>query len=138
MNKIYIVDTNIIIAYLKKNSSVKIIFDLLLQRKIQIKISVITEIELLSYPQLNKLEEKAINKIIELLIIICVDSKIGRKAAQLRKDYNLKLGDSIIAATAITEGCCLISFDKIFARCQEIKIKTLKNLEKSYHKNIKS
>ncbi|MFH1583282.1 MAG: PIN domain-containing protein [Candidatus Falkowbacteria bacterium] len=83
MNKIYLVDTNIIIAYLKKDPAVKIIFDLLLKRKIQVKISVITVIELLSYPQLNKLEEQAINKIIELLISVSVDSKIARKAAAI-------------------------------------------------------
>lgn len=135
----YILDTNAIIYYLKNKEEVNFLFDNLIFNKIiQPIISIITEIELLSYLKISPAEENHIAKLLELFTVIEVHSIIGKQASQIKRKYSLKLGDSIIAATAITEGCCLISFDKIFARCQEIKIKTLKNLEKSYHKNIKS
>ena len=50
------------------------------------------------------------------LEIIDVDQEIAIYAAQLRATNNLKLGDALIAATAILHKCTLITFDEKLAR----------------------
>ena len=45
-----------------------------------------------------------------------VDEEIAVTAAQLRATNNLKLGDALIAATAILHSCTLLTFDQKLAR----------------------
>lgn len=55
---------------------------------------------MLGYHGLKREEEKYFKDIFEYLPVILPDQDIFDRAIEIRKKYNLKLGDSLIAATA--------------------------------------
>lgn len=74
-------------------------------------ISVITEMELLSYPSLSLEEEKQIRDFIEKITVISIESNIKELAITFRKEYKLKLPDAIIVATAKALNATLLTND---------------------------
>lgn len=93
-------DTNAIIYYLETDEDVPEVGEALSVEG-PVFISVITELELLSSPELSDKERDDIRMILETVVIVPVDSQIARAAATLRRSYNIKTPDSIIAATAL-------------------------------------
>lgn len=75
-------------------------------------ISVITELELLSFKDITQKETKAIITFISELKIENISEEIKKKTIQIRRSTNLKLPDCIIAATAIVLNIPLITSDK--------------------------
>lgn len=63
-------------------------------------LSEISRLEVLGYRGLKKDEEKYFKDIFEYAPVILPDQGIFNAAIEIRKKYNLKLGDSLIAATA--------------------------------------
>jgi len=63
-------------------------------------VSEISRVEVLGYHKLTPDEEIYFKDIFNLIHIITPDQQIFDAAIMIRKNYNLKLGDSIIAATA--------------------------------------
>jgi len=57
--------------------------------------------------------------------IIPVDSQLAQMSAELRQKYNLSMGDSIIAATALQLNAICISDDPHFKQIKEIKTRWL-------------
>jgi len=53
--------------------------------------------------------------------IIPVDSQIAESSAELRQKYKLSMGDSIIAATAMSQNAVCFSDDPHFGQIKEIK-----------------
>ena len=81
-------------------------------------ISVINRIELLGFKGLSKDESEALNSFISNSNIFDLEENIILETIQIRKKYNIKLPDAIIAATCIVTNCSLITnnikdFDKI-------------------------
>ncbi|WP_347242581.1 type II toxin-antitoxin system VapC family toxin [Nostoc sp. FACHB-888] len=83
-------------------------------------ISVITEIELLSYPSLNLKEETQIIDFLNKITIIGIDSNIKNFTITFRKQYKLKLPDAIIATTAKSINAILFTNDVRLANLTEI------------------
>jgi predicted nucleic acid-binding protein len=102
-----LLDSNIIIYYLQGN---RIAYNLIENNNIFI--SVITEMELLSYKNLTVKEEKIITDLLSIFTIIPLKDSIKDKAIQLRKSYNIKLPDSIIVSSAIYLDCSFVSADR--------------------------
>ena len=98
-----LLDTNILIMALNNG--------LVLPQKNYI-ISVITEIELLSFPKLSEKEDKILRNFLKNFEIIYIDEKIKEKTISIRKNTFLKLPDSLIIATAITKKATLVTADK--------------------------
>jgi len=67
-------------------------------------LSEITRVEVMGFAGLSKDEEKYLIEVFSYTKIIVPNQEIFDKAIDVRKKYNLKLGDSIIAATALTHG----------------------------------
>ncbi|MFE1747110.1 type II toxin-antitoxin system VapC family toxin [Coleofasciculus sp. H7-2] len=84
-------------------------------------ISVITEIELLSYPSLNPDEEVQIRTFLTKIIIVCIDENIKELAIAFRKNHNLRLPDAIITATAQFLNATLLTNDARLVKLTEIK-----------------
>jgi predicted nucleic acid-binding protein len=63
-------------------------------------VSVITEMELLSYPLLKTSEEAEIHDFLTDVTIIDLKREIKHYAITLRRQYRLKLPDAIVSATA--------------------------------------
>ena len=89
------VDTNILLYFL--NGDLEVI-DMISDK--DIFISFITELELLSFPRLTDKDEKTIKGLLKNFTILDINPEIKRLTIELRKKSNLKLPDSIIAATA--------------------------------------
>ncbi len=88
-------------------------------------ISVITEIELFSYPELTESEAKIIRNFMRRVSSVPLDDAVRDFAIHIRKHYNIKLPDSIICATALSKKSLLITNDKKLDRIENLKIKTL-------------
>ena len=110
-----LLDTNIVIAWTNGHAAVMAE----LEGK-HLAISVITQIELLAYPTLKDTEISHIHSILTLLQVYTITPAIVNATVDFRKQYNIKLPDAIIAATAFALKCPLYTFDKGFNKIQEI------------------
>ena len=84
-------------------------------------ISFINELELLSYPAINKAEEIKIKKFIDDIDVLDIDETIKIETIRLRKKHNIKLPDAIICATALSQNARLITFDENLNKIKELK-----------------
>lgn len=73
-------------------------------------VSVITEMELLSYPSLSDDAERGIRELLSRLTIIGMTEPVKDIAVKLRGEHNLKLPDAVIA-TAMVFGANLVTND---------------------------
>ena len=86
-------------------------------------VSVVTELELLSYPKLTPEQEAPIKAFLSALKIVGLEPGVKEAAIHLRRQHGLKLPDAIIAATAIELDLTLITANvKHFKQIPELKI----------------
>ena len=114
-----LVDTNIILYLLNGNDTL----ENYLQGK-NIYLSFITELELIAPKVVPDSEERQIAELLKDCLIISLDDRIKRKYIEMRKQYQLKLADAIIAATAIVNNLPLITADKQFQTVKELQLVT--------------
>ena len=88
-------------------------------------ISVITEIELLSYPLLKIEEEQAINDFLKDVTIVDLNESIKKSAIHFRRHYKLKLPDALIVATAHCLHADLLTHDVKLLNIKELVSKPL-------------
>lgn len=84
-------------------------------------VSVITEMELLSYPSLTRTEELSIHSFLSDTQIIELTSDVKNNAIRLRRQYGLKLPDAIIAATALSLEAELLTNDREILKISELR-----------------
>lgn len=108
MGKKYLIDTNVIIDY-TSNLLTKEGFDFI--EKVfntDFNISVIVEIESLGYnEELSKMAR--LEAFLSMANVIPLDQIITKKTIDLRRNKKLKLGDAIIAATALVYDLTIIT-----------------------------
>jgi predicted nucleic acid-binding protein len=109
MNGKIIPDSNIIIGFLDNREGFPDLNNL--PPDITVHISVITELELLSFSKLDSAAESVILRFLSDLTIVPLTDAIKQKTIAFRRATNCKLPDSIIAATAIVLGAPLITRD---------------------------
>jgi predicted nucleic acid-binding protein len=78
-------------------------------RNVPVYISVMTEAELFAFPHLSDEEAERIEQFLKTVSIIPMDSQIARMTAVVRKTYQLKIADSVIAATALFTGTGVVT-----------------------------
>ncbi|MFM5980822.1 MAG: type II toxin-antitoxin system VapC family toxin [Sphaerospermopsis kisseleviana] len=88
-------------------------------------VSVITEIELLSYPSLSSVEETQIIDFLKKITSVGVDNNIKNLTIAIRKQYKLKLPDAIIVATAKSLNATLFTNDVKLTNVMEINTQSL-------------
>jgi predicted nucleic acid-binding protein len=76
---------------------------------VPIYVSAVTELELFAYSDLSAEEESLIEGLLATVSVIPLDSRIARLAALVRRDYRLKVPDSVIAATVMFTGSKLLT-----------------------------
>jgi predicted nucleic acid-binding protein len=103
----YTLDTNAILYYLKDDSNAVSLLREIFAHDAPLYISAITELELFAYPKLSAQEEALIEELLRTVSVIPLDSHIARLASFIRRQYRLKVPDSVIAATAIYTGSTL-------------------------------
>lgn len=85
-------------------------------------VSVITEMELLSFPRITEQEQLVIKELLLNCMISCLDNEIKNQAIYLRRFYKIKLPDAIVAATAISYNVPLLTADKEFNKIKELNL----------------
>ena len=89
-------------------------------------VSIISKIEFLSYPNLSEADLLIFNKFLNRVELVELndnkENNIIETIILLRKKYRIKLPDSIIAASAITNNATLVTADKDFQKIAELKI----------------
>ena len=110
-------DTNVALYLLKgEEEAAKILHDK------ELYLSVITEIELLSFKDLAGTELAGVQSFISDCIVVEINSYVKELTIELRKKYNLKIPDAIIAGTAMFLNLPLITSDK---KLKSIKDQTI-------------
>lgn len=84
-------------------------------------VSVITEMELLSYPKLGENEEREIRRFLSGVVVVDLTPHVQAVAIQLRRLYRLKLPDAIVAATSISLGVELLTSDRRLANTPSLQ-----------------
>lgn len=92
------VDTNIILYFFKGETEV---VDLIADK--DLLVSVISEIELLSFPKLTSGEEEKVKEFMENCTVIDLKPEVKQLTIEFRKKYRLKLPDAVIVASAFFE-----------------------------------
>ncbi|NWG27043.1 MAG: type II toxin-antitoxin system VapC family toxin [Ignavibacteriaceae bacterium] len=85
-------------------------------------ISFITELELLSYPNLSKSEEEKIKIFFDSVDVIGLNADIKRETIHLKRKYKIKLPDAIICATALFLKASFLTFDRNFKKIKEVTL----------------
>lgn len=115
-NKIF-ADTNILLYFLNGEEDVIEIFS-----NKEIFISFVSELEMLSYPNISPDSEKIINEFLSQCTIINIHSEIKKATISFRKKYNLKLPDSIIAASASVLNLPILTANQQFRKIKSLEI----------------
>lgn len=88
-------------------------------------LSVISELELLSYGGITDTEHEAIQEFLDCVSVVELSSEVRRLAIQLRRRHGLKLPDAIIAATALAKNVPLLTNDKKLVGIESIETVSL-------------
>jgi len=114
--KKYLLDTNTIIYAINDGVSLPVG---------EYFISIITEMELLSYSKLTTEDEVIINQLLLNFQIVNISNLIKEKTIEIRKNRKVKLPDAIIYATAMNVGALLITNDNRLHKIDEVSTATL-------------
>lgn len=111
-----VLDTNIVLYLLAGDSTISEF----LEGK-QGYVSVITELELIGYPDIEDTERIQIREFLATCSIVDINDAMRTIYSSLRKRYRLKLGDAAAAATAIQLGIPFMSADRGFNKVEELQ-----------------
>lgn len=113
-NPFLVLDTNVVLYHLGGRLQKPL-------EKKQYVISIITEIELLSYPSIQSDEVNTIQNFVNDVTVVELKNSIKTETIALRRKYNLKVPDAIIAATALKIAAPLLTNDKKLLSVSEIE-----------------
>ena len=113
----FILDTNAILYILNGDETLA---DFLFEKELYL--SIITEMELLSYKKITASEQKKVEEFVKEMRVININESIKNLVIQIKKESNLKLPDSIIAATAIWLNIPFVTSDKHFGNLQNLNL----------------
>lgn len=74
-------------------------------------VSVISEMELLSYPGLTPEAETQIWSFLSTITLVDLTREVKEMAIQLRREHGLRLPDAIVAASAVVSGVEVLTND---------------------------
>lgn len=112
-----LLDTNIILYFLNGD---KTLADFLEDKELYV--SVISEMELLSYKEITNEEVEQVREFLSQCNIVNIIPSLKAETIALRRKYGNKLPDSIIAASASIMDIPLITADRDFSKIKEISL----------------
>ncbi len=118
LNRRYLLDTNAVIYLM----SGRLAFPLPDGRY---SVSIITEIELLSFSGISAWEEQKIRDLLFLLDRVHLTDTVRDETIRLRRKNRLKLPDAIIAASALIHDAVLLTNDQSFSSIDELVCESL-------------
>lgn len=81
-------------------------------------VSIITEMELLSFHRLSEQDEQWLHRFLAAITVINLNETIKLRTIQLRRHYRWKLPDALIVATAIESNRILVTADSALKGAQ--------------------
>ncbi|HEY9663838.1 MAG TPA: type II toxin-antitoxin system VapC family toxin [Allocoleopsis sp.] len=114
----FVLDTNIVLYFLGNRLANPLPAG-------QYLVSIITEIELLSYPSLTPEEETQIQVFLAQILVCSIDPKIKAATIALRKTHRLRLPDAIVAATAKVADAVLLTNDMGLLNLEGVQAQSL-------------
>ncbi len=109
------VDTNIIIYTLAGRQDLA---DRVKGRTVML--SVISEIEALSFPELNDTDRERIAEYVRRCTVVGISDRVKHEAIRIRSKAKMKLPDAIIAATALALDATLLTADEGFSHLSDM------------------
>ena len=119
--KRYLLDTNAIVSLLQGNQALATT----LNQADWVGISIISELEFLSFPALSLADEHLFQNFkqrIDVVGLTTQDQNLVGLCLQLRKAKTLKLPDAIVAASAIAQSAILVTEDSDFSKLPGLQI----------------
>ena len=113
----FLVDTNIALYLLSGNTTIAEILN-----GSQLYISFVTQLELLGYKGITSKELTSVKLFLNDCIIIDINEEIKKHTAAIKQKHQLKLPDSIIAATSLFMEIPLLTADKGFQRISQLNL----------------
>lgn len=113
----YLLDTNAVLYILDGDET---LINFLFEKELYL--SIISEMELLSYRAITDKEKQTLDEFLKEFIIINIDEKIKLNTIEVKKSSSMKLPDSIIAATAISLKLPIITSDKQFKNVKQLNL----------------
>jgi predicted nucleic acid-binding protein len=89
-------------------------------------ISVITEMELLSYPGMAAAEEASIREFLASVTLVELTGPVKTSAIALRRAHRLKLPDAIVAASAVNLDVELLTGDERLANTSALRVRLVR------------
>jgi predicted nucleic acid-binding protein len=121
MGSDYLIDTNTIIYLLDKKMPITAEAFIISIIDETCQLSIISQIELLSWPSPDQAANEVLEKFVADCQIIDLSASIVRQTIRLRQLYKIKLPDAVIAATALVNNWTLISRnDSDFRKIQNL------------------
>ncbi len=117
-----LLDTNIVILYIKGDAAVTVWIDRQRERKQTFALSSLSVVELLGYPDILPQEAFLIERWLKTFLMIDLDLSVSREAAKIRRTYRMTTSDSIIAATARLLDIPLVTKDRDFKKIKSITV----------------
>lgn len=105
----YTLDTNAVLYYLEDDPDAVTVLQGIFAQNVPLYVSAVTELELFAFSTPTTEEQKLIEEILTTVSVIPLDSRMARLAAFVRREYRLKVVDSVIAATALFTGSALVT-----------------------------
>lgn len=102
--KAVLLDSNVVIYLSKRELSLSFI-----EQFEDIRISVVTYMEILGFPFKDSREEELVGELVGLFETVFINQSIADKVVEIRRSHTIKLPDAIIAATAISDGLTLVT-----------------------------
>ena len=115
-NKLF-VDTNILIYLLNGDSDITKILD-----GKELVISVISELELKSFPQITSKDLSIIDELVKDCQVINLNQEVKKLAVEIRRTRAMKLPDAIVAASAYYSKLPIFTADKEFEKLEELDV----------------
>lgn len=118
----YLLDSNIIIDFLKGALTTNVYEFLLPIIDDEVILSIISKMEILGFNFENENEENIYKTFIENSLVLNLNENIVNKTIEIRKNKKIRLADAIIASTAISNDYTLITRNiKDFKNINELK-----------------
>ncbi len=125
MTKDLLLDTSVIIDFLRIKNKSESVFYSLVSKDINLLVSILTHAELYSGRSVweKKVAYEELETIFEGIEVIGLTTKISMEAGKIRAKYDLDLIDSIIASTAIQLDVSLVSLNfKDFSKVEGLEL----------------
>lgn len=113
MNGKLLLDTNVILGFLKGQPSLVALLET--AETENLRASVITRMELLSFHGITPAEEKHIQGFLNAIAIVPLNTEVEDTAIRLRRVTRRKMPDAIVAASAVVSKAVLVTDDRELA-----------------------